>query len=731
MGAGAFVIAAVLAGRKIFATEIDNYTYSAVITLFSKVDANKLKSEFSIISKDVKSEVMSLYETSCCETLNYISKLLYDPETQEYYKPTPNREIVGGKNVKLITPCPVCMKKRKKFEKTDENKLLEISHLDVSAFPRVKYIENSRINITSSTGADYYDRIFTTRSKKALLIIQKAIMRLRPSVERDVIEHALVSTLTLARIAMYGASSDILYHVIPRGARESNVWELFEGKFNSFVDFKKEYDMVLADNPRSNNKYEISLSSFQDYCENIAKDSFNIIYTDFPYTDQVPYLERNQLYRIWLNTFYSKGKFELSPKMLEQEIVQTDAPSRPSKRSIQTYYADIDVMFSNFYKVLKPQGLVVLTVKLGKSKYFQTLIEIINLARKNGFEYGIRLGIDKNDPSIRKQSAYKNTLANEMIITFEKLDETERYWYVGMQNYEFETVKIIYQLLQKSDNISLTKATSVVKETLLKKLDYITTDDDLMRIQNTIENNFEVGKNAIVRIDCNKLYLDIEDERDLFSKFYDFVPVIIRRLLEAKGKFVLDDLYFEIANTLCNGDPSTISQFLEDPGYQSDITKLLNNYCTTSGKVYVKKNYGVKVSDKAIDISTLEGSEFEDLIKHLLEADGYSDVVNTGGSGDLGVDLLAKKVIDGNSKLFLFQCKRWVSDVGSVPMQRLVSERQRRNADYAICVTTSGYTDDGMKISREQDVEAWDGAKVAQMLDFRFPDKYFNGNLDY
>lgn len=107
-----------------------------------------------------------------------------------------------------------------------------------------------------------------------------------------------------------------------------------------------------------------------------------MIYTDFPYTDQVPYLERNQLYRVWLNKFYDKDNFKLTAKMLHEEIVQTDSPARKSKRDIDQYYSDIDRMFKEFYRVLKKNSLAVFTVKLGKAKYFTTLMEIINLARK-------------------------------------------------------------------------------------------------------------------------------------------------------------------------------------------------------------------------------------------------------------------------------------------------------------------------------------------------------------
>lgn len=729
-GSGSFIIASVKANRKIVATEIDNYTYSAVYTLLHDSNVEKLNSMFDTIKNTVKSEIMELYSTSCCGIKNYISKLFFDPENEEYFNPAPNRDIIDGENIRFISKCPICSKSRKKFEEDDRKQIDFINRLNTSNFPHCKYIENSRINITSSTGADYYDRIFTKRSQKALLILQEAILKLPASVERDVLEHSLVSALSLARISMYGSSTDILYHVVPYGAQESNVWELFESKYKSFIDFKCEYKDILSENPQKNDRYEMYLSSYQDFCKDQKlTEYFDLIYTDFPYTDQVPYLERNQLYRVWLNTFYDKGNFELTSKMLHEEIVQTNAPRRLDKQDIHDYYADLDKMFATFYKILKSNSLLIFTVKLGKSKYFSTLLEIINLARKNGFEYAMRFGIDKNDPTIRKQSAYKNTLSNEMIIAFEKLDDTNRYWYVGNRNYEFETTKIVYNYIQKSrSDINMSAAVNFVKQKLFKEQSYIATEGDIERIYSIIKENFLIEPDsAVIRIDCNKLYLDIEDHTDLFTKIYEYVPVIIRTLLEEKGKFTLDDLYFEIANALCNGNPETINQFLESSTYSNDIKKLLENYCNTTDTVYTKKSYIKARSNKAIDISTLDGTSFEFVIKRLLEAQGFSDVINTGGSGDLGVDLLAKKYDEnGYNKLYLFQCKRWASNVGSEPMQRLVAERARRNADVAICVTTSDFTKDGELISKDQDIGMWNGEFIIRELNFYFPNEYYN-----
>lgn len=731
MGSGTFINAAVNVGRKIVGTEIDNYTYYAVYTLFHNIDELKLKELYESVERKVKASVMSLYETKCCGTKNFISKMLFDPETQEYKAPTPNREIIDGNNIKLVSKCPICHNKHKRFDDFDYDKLVEVNSIDTTLFPKVEYIENSRINITRTTGADRYDRIFTNRNKAALLMIQSAISELEPTIERDVLEHALVSSLSLSRIAMYGSSTDILYHVVPYGAQEMNVWSLFEDKVNSFIEFKRINAKVLDDCPEFNDRYQMLNCSYQEYCKS-TDQIFDLIYTDFPYTDQVPYLERNQLYRIWLETFYDKERFMLTDKMLDEEVVLTNAPSRGKKREIENYYKDIDEMFSCFSKVLKNHGRVVFTVKLGKNKYFSTLNEIINLARKNGFEYVSRIGIDKDDPTLRKQSAYINTLSKEMIVIFEKLSEEDRYWYVSNKNYEFETVKLIYnKVTNTSLGLNLSKVVQCVVEQLREVERYIATPDDIDRIKLIIQRNFVIDvDSSIVRIDPNKLYLDIEDKTDLFTKFYNYIPIIISSLLDRQGHFVLDDLYFEIANTLCTGNPAIINQFLDEPRHQRDIEILLNAYCTTDGKTYEQKVYTKQNVENSVDISVLSGTDFEILMKDMLQALGYTDVINTGGSGDLGVDLLAKKSdIHNNVQVYLFQCKRWAANVGSEPMQRLVAERARRGADVAVCITTSDYTDDGMKISREQNVGAWNGAYVIKQLEICFPGKYYNGML--
>src|SRR5699024_3361299 len=227
--------------------------------------------------------------------------------------------------------------------------------------------------------------------------------------------------------------------------------------------------------------------------------------------------------------------------------VLTNAPSRKNKSNIQSYYKDIDKMFAVLRSHIKTEKLVIFTMKLGEAKYIRTYSEIINLARKNGFEYITRIGIDKTDPTLRKQSAYANTFMNEMIVVFQKLDKDNEYWYVGDTNYEFIATKLIYKHLVRIKDLeatTLTGAVEIVKNDLLSK-GHIPTKEDIPKIVKTIKDNFFVS-DGFVEIDNNRLYMDIEDETTLFVKLYDLIPLYIKKLLDESGSFVLENLYLKL-----------------------------------------------------------------------------------------------------------------------------------------------------------------------------------------
>ncbi|QGH20199.1 restriction endonuclease [Clostridium butyricum] len=737
IGTGTFAIASSSIPRETVGIELDNYTYSVVSTLLENIDFNKLTEMFKSVKDEVFGDIMDLYTTFCCGEKNYIKTLYFDPEPQEYYHPKTHREIKDDENIKLYYKCPVCGKNSKRFDIKDDDKIKYCNNLDTSLFPSHKLIENSRINITASTGADNYDVNFTKRNKFALLKLQQCISKLDPCIERDVLEHALVSSLTLARIAQYGSGSEYIYQVMRFQAQEMNVWYLFESKYNNIVAFKREY-LSSKKFSAANGKSFLTLLN-GDYYKILSnsryKEKFDLIYTDPPYTDQVPYLERNQLYRDWLYNFYDSSTFTLTKEMLEDEIVVSNAPTRSSFKDNDNYYNDLDKMFKTFYRCTKQNGVIALTLNLGKNKYFKTLSQFINKARKNGFEYVFRIDLTKKDPSLRKQAAYKNTLSTEMLVFFVKLDSSKAYWYINDSNIELEIGRLIYNLILKNKGITLTTAIKAVNTDILKT-DPSGTDMVNARIKKLIQEQFIVEKQtSMVYIDPDRLYLSIEDNTTLFYKLYNITPVIINNLLETKGSFTLDDLYFDISSKLCNGDPYVLNQLLEDPLRERYIVNLIQNYCDTEKDTYVKKSISAEYSEDAIDVSVLDGYQFEEILKQLLKAEGYKDVIRLGGAGDRGVDLRAKKInpLTGQYEGYIFQSKRWIGNVGGEPIQRLHSMWMQYpdEIQHAVCITTSDYTEQGKREADNTKVQTVNGTQLMDRLNKAFPGKYYHSLLNF
>lgn len=562
------------------------------------------------------------------------------------------------------------------------------------------------------------------------MALQESISKLEPSNSKDFLQFCLVSSLSLAKVAMYGSATDILYHVVLEKAQDMNVWYLFEKKIDNFKKFQNKFSNVLVDNFSGSDNYSIFNSDYLTYLKKHPELKVDAIFTDFPYTDQVPYLERNQLFRIWLQHFAeNKSDFTLSNHMLEDEIVVTNAPKRKNK-NLENYVIDLDQMFKSFGEALPEGAPVVFFTKLGKKKYFNVFGKIIDLARKNGFEYISRISVEKKDPTLRKQSAFRNTLINEVVIVFQKLNDNDRYLYINNENYEAKVIDIVYKKLKslKDNPITLTELILDISKSISSSGEHVT-PKIINRLKEVIEQNFYISTNQEVQLSKNVLYLDQEDDSTLFKKLYELVPVYVEKLLKKQNKFVLEELYLELIDDLSDGNNQTLLDIINDDKNIEELSSLVADKTDIDGDFYVRKSLPKNINQNAVDIATMDPYDFEDLCKLLLEKEGFVNVHRKGGSGDMGVDVVAQQ-FNGNSKDFwLVQCKRWVSNVGSTPLQRLVSERERLGAHQIACYTTSDYTNDAKKVAKTQGVIIVNGHELLQKLDKYFKGKYYNSNI--
>lgn len=430
---------------------------------------------------------------------------------------------------------------------------------------------------------------------------------------------------------------------------------------------------------------------------------------------------------------YSHFYPETNYKAIEDEIVVSNAPSRPSKQSFENYYKDIDTMFSELSKSLKPNGFLVLTLKLGSKKYFNVLTKFINYAKKNGFEFVKYHSLDFVNPSTRQQAATLASILKQIIVVFQKQPKGKEYWYIGDLNIEQEIVKEVYQEIERSPDkyLDQTNILNNLYAYFSTKFSIIFTNEMLSKAFDIIKDNFYVF-NHTVHFSPNNLYLGLENTSSLLLKLYDTIPVIIKKLLDANGSFVFNDLFDELNFMVFDGDTSITEKLLKDADVRQKIVTIIDNYCEVSNDRYIRRKATFEHAEDSIDISTLGGYDLERLMVELLRKEGYLDVVETGKSGDRGVDLIAtQKLPDGSKQKIIFQCKRWIGNVGSEPIQRLHSMMtlDSREIKRAVCITTSNYTPEAKSVAALTGVELVNGQQLITELQKYYGSKYYHGAL--
>ncbi len=113
-------------------------------------------------------------------------------------------------------------------------------------------------------------------------------------------------------------------------------------------------------------------------------------------------------------------------------------------------------------------------------------------------------------------------------------------------------------------------------------------------------------------------------------------------------------------------------------------------------------------------LKSMDPKEFEYAVADMLRAMDYKDVRVVGGSGDLAVDITAKR---GKDKVVI-QCKRYTGKkVTSPELQMFIGMMLTEyKATKGIYVTTSSFTQDAVELARRHGIELWDGDRLAEVI---------------
>jgi hypothetical protein len=114
------------------------------------------------------------------------------------------------------------------------------------------------------------------------------------------------------------------------------------------------------------------------------------------------------------------------------------------------------------------------------------------------------------------------------------------------------------------------------------------------------------------------------------------------------------------------------------------------------------------------DFLALTPDEFERVMGQFLRKEGYRDVRQVGGSGDLGVDLWCR---DPKGRSTAVQCKRYApgTNIGSTAIQTFIGMMNVHHAaDQGIFITTTNYTKPARELADYHKIRLIDGNDLVQ-----------------
>lgn len=411
-GSGTTIIEASKLRRKAIGTDINLLAYKLCKTSLTRWDLSEVEKAIDGFCKEVRSICNSLYEFDVEGETRVLERCHFDQcgtelvPTIYWYKTKKNGKFSGRKKAVASSSF------------IDQYRLLEknnIRNIDDHAL-----LPNSRIAIGSNASVYSY---FCNRNLVAIDQIIGILRLYQNSYGYDVLELLISSAINLIKLSDKKASSQMPYWLPKKDVTSRNAVMVIEQKAKAFregliylndrckyfVGDKGEKNIVLENIPAQNVSLDI-----------LPNESVDLVLTDPPYTDQVPYLEYNQL---WYKVMEWQG---FSDESLEAELVVSDAPSRNKDAE------DFNNIFSEILKRISPA--------LKMNGYFIMFYHSFDLKSWSGIlklmqEYG--LAYCNQIPSATPRKSFKaimtpkGTLDGNYIVVFQKKDAIEAHQFNG------------------------------------------------------------------------------------------------------------------------------------------------------------------------------------------------------------------------------------------------------------------------------------------------------------
>ena len=397
-GSGTTIIEASKLGKKAIGTDINLLAYKLCKTSLTKWDLHEVERAIDSFCEAIRSSCNPLYihiedaESRIVERCHFDKCGTELVPTAYWYKLQRNGKLTGRK--KAIASSAF-IEQYKIYEHTEKQNIDDLT-----------LIPNSRIAIGSN--ATVYD-YFCNRNLIAMDRILDILHSYQNSYCYDILELLVSSAINLIKLSDKKASSQMPYWLPKKDVTSRNAVMIIEQKAAAFKEglaylcdkcksFVNENDIVLENMPAQNIPLDL-----------LPNESVDLILTDPPYTDQVPYLEYNQL---WYKVMGWKG---FTDESLGAELVVSDAPSR--NKDADDFNHIFEVILSRISPALKTNGYFVMFYHSFDLKSWS---KILKTMQEHGLAYCGQIPSSTPRKSFKTIMTPKGTLDGNYIVVFQK-----------------------------------------------------------------------------------------------------------------------------------------------------------------------------------------------------------------------------------------------------------------------------------------------------------------------
>ncbi len=405
-GSGTTIIEAAKLGRTVIGTDINPIAYKLCHTSLLSWDIERITAIIDQFVSQCKEAIAVHYTLNDGHQTRIIERCHFNIVNGElipisyWYKEDKNGKLSGRKKTtadSLFLVQYASYKNRKVFI---QNKSL---------------LENSRIAIAKGSTLHTY---FCDRNWVVMDTILDILHQYNGLYGYDVLELLVSSSVNLIKLSDKKASSQMPYWLPKENVTSRNAAFVLEKKADALKKglqylHDHKHSVLEEENVSGNGMFNtITLQNIpaQDISYTVLPDStVDLILTDPPYTDQVPYMEYSQL------TIKLLGWDENLRDLMERELVVSDAVER--NKTEDDFYDVWNKIVVRYSKALKENGYFVMFYHSFNLRSWSKIIETMSNA---GLTYKMQIPIPAPRKSFKTVMTPKGTLDGNYIVIFQK-----------------------------------------------------------------------------------------------------------------------------------------------------------------------------------------------------------------------------------------------------------------------------------------------------------------------